>query len=100
MYKTLLSGLVAGAVIFATLHPANAFSRNGSFTGARGTTSWGGSGSCSGGSCSHSAGGTGPAGRSWNRQGSSSCANGTCSGSGTYTGPRGGTVQHGYSVSR
>lgn len=96
----LLVGLSSFAALMTGVAPAFAFSRDGSFTGPRGTSSFYGSGSCSGQSCSHSAGGTGPAGRSWSRQGSTSCANGSCSSNGGGTGPRGGSFSRSSSFSR
>lgn len=96
----LLIGVTSCAALMTGVAPAFAFSRNGSFTGPRGTSNFYGSGSCSGGSCSHSAGGTGPAGRSWSRQGATSCANGVCSSSGNGTGPGGGAYSRSSSFSR
>jgi len=94
-----ISTLVA-AISIASIADASAWTRNGSFSGPRGTTNYGGSGSCSGGSCSSTRGGTGPAGRSWSGQSSSSCSGGSCTHSGSGTGPAGNSYNHTGSVSR
>jgi hypothetical protein len=97
-----------------------AWSRGGSFTGPRGTTTWERSGECGGDTCTRSrtltgpyggtvtrggsvnrdgswdrdARATGPYGRTWEKESGGACANGTCSFGGTVTGPRGGTGTH------
>jgi len=84
---------LATLLSFAVAADANAWTRSGSATGPRGTTNYGGSGSCAGGSCSWQGGGTGPAGRSWSRSGTGSCSGGSCTVNSSGTGPRG----YGYS---
>jgi hypothetical protein len=69
-------------------------------TGPRGTTTFSGSRSCAGGSCSSQGSITGPYGGTISHQATRSCAGGTCTGSGTITGPRGGTVSYNGSVMR
>jgi hypothetical protein len=91
---------VAAVVFFAAAQDANAWTRNGSATGWRGTATVNAAGSCAGGTCSRSVTRTGPYGNSMSRQGSVSCANGACTGSRTTTGPRGNTVYRQGSVSR
>jgi len=73
MKKILAIFAIAGALSVAVVADADAGSRSGSITGPRGTTTFSGSRSCSG---------------------------GTCSGSGTATGPRGGTVSYNSTVTR
>jgi hypothetical protein len=96
---TTLSALAA-VLSFAAATDANAWSRNGSVTGPRGTATIQGSGSCSGGTCARGVTRTGPYGYSVSRQDTASCANGTCTGSRTTTGPHGNTIYRQGSVSR
>jgi hypothetical protein len=70
------------------------WSRVGSFTGPRGTTTHNGAGNCMGGNCAWNGTTNGPAGRFVTNQGSASCAGGTCTGSGAIVGPHGGTIAH------
>jgi hypothetical protein len=73
------------AAIFAAsaAADANAWSRSGSFTGPRGTSSVHAQGSCSGGTCNRTITRTGPYGGSVTHSGSTSCANGSCTHSGS-----------------
>lgn len=91
---------VAALIAVSTASAANAWQRNGTVTGWRGTASVNASGSCYGGTCSRNVTRTGPYGYSMNRQGSVSCAGGTCSGSRTTTGPYGGTITRQGTVTR
>ncbi len=100
MTKFIAISALTAALSIAAAANANAWTRSGSFTGPRGTTTYGGSGGCSGGSCSWQGGGTGPAGGSWSRSGTGSCADGTCNTSGQGTGPRGGSYNYSGSFSR
>jgi hypothetical protein len=88
---------LAAILSVAAIADANAgsWSRSHSVTGPRGTTSWGSTGSCSGGSCSWQGGGTGFRGNSWSRQGEATCGGGTCNWNGEFTGPRGNTHTYG-----
>ena len=94
-----LSGLAAILSVAAVAN-ANAWTRSGSVTGARGTATINGSGSCANGTCSRQVARTGPNGYTTTRQGTASCANGTCTGTSTTTGPRGYTATRQGSVSR
>ncbi len=96
MTKSIGTLLLVTALTTAAAADAHAWTRSGSVTGPRGTTTFGRSGSCSGGTCSWQAGGTGPAGNSWSRSGSASCSGGSCTRQGQGTGPRG----YSYSYSR
>jgi hypothetical protein len=98
MKKLMIMSAATVVLSFAAAPDANAWTRNGSVTGVRGTATVTGSGSCANGSCSRSV--TGPYGYGASRQGTVSCANGTCTGSRTTTGPRGNTVYRQGSVSR
>lgn len=89
-FLTLASG--AAILTISAAADANAWTRNGSVTGWRGTGTVNAYGSCAGGSCSRSITRTGPYGYSMSRQGSGSCAGGVCSGTRTTTGPRGNSV--------
>jgi hypothetical protein len=100
MKKLFAVAAIVGAMSVAAIVDANAGSRSGSISGPRGTTTFAGSRSCSGGACSSQGSVTGPYGGTISHQGSSSCSGGTCSGSGTVTGPRGGTVSYNRSVTR
>ena len=100
MKSLMTMSAIAAVLSFAAAADANAWSRNGSITGPRGTATVTGSGTCANGSCSRSVTRTGPYGYSVSRQGTASCANGTCTGSRTTTGPRGNTVYRQGSISR
>ena len=100
MKKFFAIAAFAGALSAAAIVDANAGSRSGSISGPRGTTTFAGSRSCSGGACSSQGSVTGPYGATISHQGSSSCSGGTCSGSGTVTGPRGGSVTYNGTVTR
>jgi hypothetical protein len=92
MTKTLTAGLLAGTFALLSVGQANAWTRDGSISGPRGTASVHANGGCTGGSCSRSINRTGPDGYSMSRSGSVSCDGGYCNGSRTTTGPRGNTV--------
>ncbi|MGJ4951748.1 hypothetical protein [Bradyrhizobium sp. HKCCYLS20291] len=82
---------------------AQAWSRSGGGVGPRGGTwSSSASGSCAGGSCSRSHGGTytGPRGGVVTNTGQTSCAGGTCTHTGTTTGPYGGTINRSSTFTR
>ena len=100
MMKLLTLSAFAGVLSFAVAADANAWTRNGSVTGPRGTTTFNGSGSCADGACSRQITRTGPNGNSISRQGSVSCGNGTCTGERTTTGPYGNSIVRQGSVSR
>jgi hypothetical protein len=69
---------------------AREWSRHGTITTPRGTTTTQGSGSCANHACSWQHSATGPKGRTVSEHGSGSCANGSCNWSSTVTGPNGG----------
>lgn len=92
MMKFLALPALAVALSLASAPDANAWTRTGSVTTWRGTTTVTGSGSCAYGTCSRQVTRTGPYGGSVSRQGSASCAGGVCTGSSTTTGPRGQTI--------
>lgn len=101
MFKSMLVAAALTAVLVAAFaSDANAWSHSGTTSGPNGSISTQGSGSCAGGACSWSGGGSGPAGQTWSRQGSASCAGGTCSGTGSFTGPRGNTRTHSGTVTQ
>ncbi|UFZ04762.1 hypothetical protein LQG66_00055 [Bradyrhizobium ontarionense] len=100
MKKSIGTLLLVAALSAAAAVDANAWTRSGSVTGPRGTASFGGSGSCSGGACSWQGGGTGPAGNSWSRSGSASCSGGSCTRQGQGTGPRGNAYSYSRTVTR
>ncbi|MEL6999153.1 MAG: hypothetical protein AAFP68_12900, partial [Pseudomonadota bacterium] len=68
--------------------------------GPRGTNTFSAGGSCSGGTCTRDATGTGAKGNTATRQGTRSCANGSCERNRTTTGPRGKTVTRNGAFSR
>ncbi len=91
MTKTFtLTAIAAVLCLTAVNADAGTRARSGSLTGPRGTTTWGGTRTCAGGSCSSHGFITGPAGATATRQGSTTCANGTCTSGATITGFRGG----------
>lgn len=96
----IIAASTLAAVLALAAADANAWERNRSVNGPRGTASQSVTGSCANSACTRSATGTGPLGRTATRQGQASCADGTCSGSRTSTGPNGGTVTRQGSVSR
>lgn len=100
MTKLLAASALGAVLSLAAVADANAWTRDRSFHGPRGSASLHGSGSCSGGSCSRSMVRTGPYGRTFSREGSASCSGGTCSGSRTTTGPAGRTWTREGSISR
>ena len=100
MKRLIAMSTLAAALSVAAAADANAWTRSGTVTGPRGTSTIQGVGSCANGTCSRSVTATGPYGNSVTRQGSGSCANGVCSGSRQTTGPRGNTVYRQGSVSR
>jgi hypothetical protein len=100
MTKLIALSTLAAALSVGAAADANAWTRSGTVTGPRGTSTVQGSGSCSGGTCSRSVTRTGPNGNSVTRQGSASCAGGVCTGSSTTTGPNGNTVYRQGTVSR
>lgn len=100
MIKHLALPALAILLSVAAAADAHAWERSGSVTGARGTATVHGSGSCAGGACSRQITRTGPTGYSMSRQGSVACAGGSCTGSRTTTGPRGNMVYRQGSISR
>lgn len=96
------SAILGSALLMASVASADAgWQRNGTTTGPRGGQStFHGSGSCSGGTCSSNQRRTGPAGNSVTRSGTTTCANGSCNGSATYAGPGGNTVTRSRSSTR
>ena len=100
MTKLIALSALAAALSVGAAADANAWTRSGTVTGPRGTSSVQAQGSCAGGSCSRSVTRTGPNGNSVTRQGSASCAGGVCTGSSTTTGPAGNTIYRQGSVSR
>jgi hypothetical protein len=93
MKTALCSTALAGLLVVGAAADANAWTRQGSVTTARGTYYSHGSGGCAAGTCSRSATVTGPYGGTYTRQGSvTRTAPGQYQYSGTATGPRGGTV--------
>ena len=100
MRNFLSAGLMAGLLALSFVADANAFSRNGTVSGPRGTSSVSANGSCAGGTCSRAITRTGPYGGSVSKSGSASCNSATCSGSSTTVGPHGGTVTRNSTISR
>jgi uncharacterized low-complexity protein len=70
MKKLFLTSAFIGAMSVAAIADANAWTRSGSTTGPRGTSSVSVNGSCANGTCTRSATRTGPAGNTFTRQGS------------------------------
>jgi uncharacterized low-complexity protein len=70
MKKLVLTSAVIGALSVAAIADANAWTRSGTATGPRGTSSVNVSGGCANGTCTRSVMRTGPAGRTYIRQGS------------------------------
>lgn len=85
--------LFAVTAVVATLSlasaDANAWTREGSITGPRGTYTVQGSGSCFDGVCRRRVTRTGPNGQSWTTRGAARCAYGVCRGRSVTTGPYG-----------
>ncbi len=69
MKKLFLTSAMIGALSLAAAADANAWTRNVSSTGPRGTSSATVTGSCANGSCSRNATRTGPAGNTYTRTG-------------------------------
>ena len=92
MKKLIVMSALAVALSVAATADASAWTRNGTITGPRGTSTIQGSGSCANGTCSRAVTATGPNGNTVTRQGSATCAYGVCAGSRQTTGPRGNTV--------
>jgi hypothetical protein len=69
MKTFLLASAMIGALSLATMADANAWTRNATGTGPRGTSSVSVTGSCANGSCSRNATRTGPAGNTYTRTG-------------------------------
>ena len=69
MKKLVLTSAIIGALSVAAVADANAWTRTGSATGPRGTSSVSVTGGCANGSCTRSVTRTGPAGNSYTRQG-------------------------------
>lgn len=92
MFKTISAGAFAALLALAAGSPAQAFSRQGSVSGPRGTATLHAEGGCSAGTCTRSITRTGPDGATLSRSGTASCADGHCTGSRTTTGPRGHSV--------
>ncbi|OAI31696.1 hypothetical protein A1351_04355 [Methylosinus sp. R-45379] len=99
MFRSIAAPALAALMTFAAVSEADAWTRSGSFTGPRGTSNWGSSRSCAGGSCSWSGGGSGPRG-AWSRSGSANCGGGSCNVSSQGSGPRGRSYDYTRSVSR
>ena len=99
MFRSIAAPALAAVISFAAVSEAGAWTRSGSFTGPRGTSNWGASGGCAGGSCSWNGGGSGPRG-AWSRSGSANCSGGACAVGGQGSGPRGGSYSYSRSVSR
>jgi uncharacterized low-complexity protein len=70
MKKLVLTSAVIGALSVAAVADANAWTRTGSATGPRGTSSVNVTGGCANGTCTRSVTRTGPAGNTYTRQGS------------------------------
>ena len=68
MKKLFVMSALAGALTVAAVADASAWTRSGTSTGPRGTSSFQATGSCANGSCSRTATRTGPAGNSYTRQ--------------------------------
>jgi hypothetical protein len=68
MKKLFVMSALAGALTVAAVADASAWTRSGTATGPRGTSSFQASGSCANGSCSRTATRTGPAGNTYTRQ--------------------------------
>lgn len=100
MTKFMTMSALAAVLSMAAAVDANAWTRNGSVTGWRGTATVDASGSCANGTCSRQITRTGPYGYNMSREGSVTCFDGTCTGNRTTTGPRGNTVTRQGSVSR
>ncbi|MGH6939256.1 hypothetical protein [Hypericibacter sp.] len=100
MRKLLAITAIAGAVTLGAAADADAWTRNSTVTGPRGTTTIQGSGSCANHSCSRNVVRTGPTGNVTTLQGSASCAGGSCAGTRTTSFPNGGTVTRQSTVSR
>lgn len=101
MHAVAKSSLLILAFSFGLVAEANAWSRNGTVYGPRGTASVSAQGSCAGGTCQRSISRTGVYGNTVSRSGSVSCNGaGTCSGNRVTTGPYGGTVTRHGTVSR
>ncbi len=69
MKKLIAMSTLAGALSIAAVADASAWTRSGTATGPRGTSSVQASGGCANGSCSRSVTRTGPAGNTYTRQG-------------------------------
>jgi hypothetical protein len=69
MTKLLLTSACIGALSIAAIADANAWTRSGSATGPRGTSSVSVTGGCANGTCTRSVTRTGPAGNTYTRQG-------------------------------
>ncbi len=70
MKNLFLASAVIGALAFASVVDANAWTRSATGNGPRGTSSVGVTGGCANGACTRSATRTGPAGNTYSRQGS------------------------------
>lgn len=84
-----LGASLGAALTIAAMSPAGAWTRNGSVSGARGTATVSGSGSCSGAGCSSQRTWTGPNGNTAQGSSSTNCASGVCTRNATITGPAG-----------
>lgn len=69
MKKLVLTSAIIGALSVAAVADASAWTRTGTATGPRGTSSVNVTGGCANGSCTRSVTRTGPAGNSYTRQG-------------------------------
>jgi len=68
MKNLFLASAIIGSLSVAAVADANAWTRTGSTTGPRGTSSFNVTGSCANGSCTRSATRTGAAGNTFTRQ--------------------------------
>jgi hypothetical protein len=97
MHKAIAAAACTALLGMAMMTEAQAWgrswSRGGSVTGPRGTTTWQRSGSCANGVCSRNRSATGPYGGSVSR--GATCGGGTCTYGGTATGPRGNSATWG-----
>jgi hypothetical protein len=92
MTKLLTLSALAAALSFVGAADANAWTRNATVTGMRGTATVATTGNCANNTCTRNVVRTGPNGYSATRQGTASCAGGTCTGSRTTTGPSNNTI--------
>jgi len=92
MKPILTAVALVGALWFAAPSDANAWTREGTVTTGRGTSTFNASGYCANGTCVRRITRTGPFGGTYTRQGRITCAPGVCWGRSRITGPNGNTV--------